>query len=217
MSPSDIESLQPRASSGGRCLHTFLVTSVITLFVLLFGVTAIAALFIWQIRTELSTLGESTHEATNPQRLQGAPEYKVQNFAFLRAKSGHLKNITMPLKKGSLNTVGSAYEFDSVQSIVQPHKEGSYLLYLDLVLRCGGSNSDSCGPIDVTVRIKDETDRSLLECQVSAKLGRVEKCWKVVQLKPEHRLLAQMEARGDSRNWELDTEQSGMGMFLVDG
>ncbi|KAJ8345347.1 hypothetical protein SKAU_G00295400 [Synaphobranchus kaupii] len=152
MSASDIESLQPRASSGRRCLHAFLITSVITQFVLLFGVTVIAALFIRQIQTELATLTKPTHkspEAILDPRM-GNSGYKVQNFAYLRPESGSLKNDTVKWMAESPESVGSGYKFSDT---LQPNKEGSYLIYLDLVLRCVRNDARLCSSTNITVRV----------------------------------------------------------------
>ncbi|KAJ8254083.1 hypothetical protein COCON_G00206950 [Conger conger] len=213
MTASDIESLQPRTRSGGRCLPAFLITSMITLFVLLAGVTFTAALFIRQLQTELANLTKTTHEQTGPSAQLSESQYKVQNFAFLRASSGVLNNVTMEWKNRSLETVGSGYTFSDVQHTLQPQAEGSYLLYLDLVLLC---RDPPCSAINGTVVVKSEREQ-LLECQFSAPQRRTEKCWQVVRVDKAHRLVAVMSVRGATDKWELDTEKSGMGMFLVDG
>ncbi|XP_035253010.1 uncharacterized protein LOC118216099 [Anguilla anguilla] len=223
MTASDIESLQPRASSGGRCLHAFLITSVITLFVLLFGVTVTAALFIRQIQTELLALSNETHGHTERTAYADMlkSEHKVKNFAFLRAKSGGLEDETMDWHA---EAVGSGFTYYEQQRTLQPQRSGSYLLYLDLALRCTANKLRNCSSVTVTVTVQG-TD-SLLECRATGagagastgtRQGLPVKCWTVVQLKPQQRLVAVMEARGNTPNWELVTVRSGMGMFLVDG
>ncbi|KAG5832742.1 hypothetical protein ANANG_G00294380 [Anguilla anguilla] len=148
-------------------------------------------------------------------------EHKVKNFAFLRAKSGSLKNETMDWTAGA---VGSGFTYNKHQHALQPQRSGSYLLYLDLALRCTANELRNCSSVTVTVTVQGTG--SVLECRATGagagvstgtRQGLPVKCWTVVQLKPQQRLVAVMEARGNTPNWELVTVRSGMGMFLVDG
>lgn len=126
----------------------------------------------------------------------------------------------MGWKSKSVNeTVGSGYKFLKTQHSLWPQAEGSYLLYLDLVLRCRHLEPQDCGAIDVAMLVKrggHNCDKSLLECRASASQRRA-KCWDVVQMGSQCSLVVWMEVRGDAKSWELDMEHSGMGMFLVDG
>lgn len=87
MTATDVESLQPRAV---RCLHACLVTSVITLFVLLLGVTVTAALFIRQMQTELETVTKATHQPTEDMQSHAAlvkHKYKVGMHYFVNSQT----------------------------------------------------------------------------------------------------------------------------------
>ncbi|KAG9337856.1 hypothetical protein JZ751_027507 [Albula glossodonta] len=218
MTATDIESLQPRA---GRSLQACLVTSVITLFVLLIGVTVTATLFIRQIQTELATISKDPLEHIPGSEAYRSEKYKMQNFAYLRANSDQLKNETMTWAASSSGSVGSRYLYNDKQQALQPQLEGSYLLYLDLELRCVRSDLRKCGEAHVTVKVMMNMQSSTLDCEAQLPRGkkdvRAAKCWKVVQLGPTDRLITSMEAHGDTQSWKLNTNQSGLGMFLVDG
>lgn len=124
---------------------------------------------------------------------------------------------SIPYGKG--HTVGSLYSYDTNQKVLNVKKSGSYFLYVQLSLSCKAN----CTPGQFTVSFYNLLNRKELTCTVSLPdaigdepVSRT--CWHVVTF-PENgnRLMAKSEFKHKLDNWTLQMNDSGFGMFLVDG
>ncbi|XP_036409258.1 uncharacterized protein LOC118795027 [Megalops cyprinoides] len=217
MTATDMESLQSRSGTGSRQVQTCLLVSVMTLFALLVGGTVTTAVLIRHIQTELAAI-RATGAAEDPSRPapHHSSEYKMLNFAYLHASSDSLENATMQFS--SHQSVGSGFSYSAMQHTLHPRGGGSFLLYMDLVYIPDPARN--LGSATVTVRVSSQ-DSAGLECRAQLHAGdsqvRAHKCWRVMQLDPGRRLVANMEVQGEAGGWRLDTRHSGLGIFLVDG
>ncbi|XP_074485238.1 uncharacterized protein LOC141764158 [Sebastes fasciatus] len=214
----DAESLQKK-SSGRRlsCLDVFLVVSVLFLFVSLSAVAVGGLLAVMELRAKLEPL---THPHVHPKasRMTGDtpdPAYKMQNFAYLEAKSSELKTSTMhwdAVDYATGTSVGSNFLFDAEQHLLKAKQFGIYFIYIDLNLTCTGT----CDAGLLIVRLDDK-----LTCEVElpemADITPVSrKCWTVSRLEGQ-KLLTQMTVPENGlTDWKLELKGSGLGMFLVD-
>lgn len=123
-----------------------------------------------------------------------------------------------PIKYGRDDTVGSLYAYDETQKVLNVNESGSYFLYVQLSLSCKGT----CKSGQFTVSFYSLQNRKELTCTVSLPETRDEPvsrtCWRVVTfLENRNRLMAKSELKGNLDNWALQMNDSGFGMFLVDG
>lgn len=210
----DVESLK---KSDRRRLDVFLVTSIILLFMLVAAGVAGGVMVVMGLRAKVEHMRPALEIGT-PAKMTGdipAPGYKMQNFAYLRAKSRHLENGTMlwdPVNYLEGHSIGSHFFFDSNQHSLQPKKKGHYFMYIDINVSC----NFNCSAGLLTVRLGDQ-----LTCKVElpkeAESPVSKKCWTVAHMDGETRLLAQMNIIMNKQDhWILDLDNSKLGMFLVD-
>ncbi|ROL54825.1 hypothetical protein DPX16_23277 [Anabarilius grahami] len=222
---TDVEGQSPAARSRSRCLDTFLTVSVIALFVMFAIALAGALWFAKHIENEINE--RKTRQLDGSADLLVAPmpvsAYKMQNFAYLRAIESELKSENVmaweSIQYGKGHTVGSLYTYDENQKVLNVKESGSYFLYVQLSLSCKGI----CQPGQFTVSFYNLLNRKELTCTVSLPDGNGNEpvrrtCWRVVTF-PENgnRLMAKSEIQGKLDNWTLEMNDSGFGMFLVDG
>lgn len=124
---------------------------------------------------------------------------------------------SIPYGKG--HTVGSLYTYDENQKVLNVKESGSYFLYVQLSLSCKAD----CQSGQFTVSFENQNNMKELTCTVSLPDGNRKEpvsrtCWRVVTF-PENgnRLLAKSEFQNTLDNWALEMNDSGFGMFLVDG
>ncbi|KAF4075507.1 hypothetical protein AMELA_G00235200 [Ameiurus melas] len=224
MSSTDVESLQPGPRRRGSCMDTFLLVSVLTLFLMVLSGAALGFWIVKDLRAEM----HGVHTAPEPFRsamnmtLRGLPNaYKMENFAYLRAISSPVKNGTMlwePIVYRNSTTMGSRYKFNSEHGALRMEKGGTYFMYTQLNLTC----TWRCGGGSLSVTFEDNQGKEHLSCTLhlpdTTSIPVVEKCWTVIHhLEPNSRLIAKMHATVPPRGWSLDLNHSGFGMFLVDG
>nr|XP_055062569.1 uncharacterized protein LOC129445382 [Misgurnus anguillicaudatus] len=231
---ADVESqsvVRPR----GRCLDAFLTTSVVLLFVMFLVALGGALLFAKHLESEINTrMPRETDGSVSP-RIAPSPltesenSYKVQNFAHLRATNSELKPGVMKwetIEYGEGESIGSLYQYEEKQSVLNVMASGSYFLYAKLTFYC----VHVCPPAHFNVIFYDQLETKQLTCSVSlpdysnsnASHPVTRTCWQVVTLlKKESRLLAKTEFTEEltekQKNWRLELNDSGFGMFLVDG
>ncbi|KAI7810911.1 uncharacterized protein LOC130552934 [Triplophysa rosa] len=221
---SDVES-QSAARPRGRCLDTFLITSVVALFVMFLAGLGGALLFARYLESEMEA--RMTPKSNGQVVAQIADKlsensYKGQNFAYLRATNSELKNGTMmwePIAYGDGQSMGALYNYDKRQSVLNVAASGSYFLYVQLNFSC----VHVCPQARFTVKFKDQNANTRLTCSVSLPSGTQpvsHTCWSVVTLsEKDSRLLAGTEFTEFSEpfhNWKLELNDSGFGMFRVD-
>lgn len=234
---TDVESQSPATRSRSRCLDTFLVGSVIALFLML-GVTIAGALvFANRIERKLNERPSGESQSQPRSSVSDQPSsYKMQNFAYLEATKSELKNESMhwkPVNYGEIKTVGSLYNFNQIQHVLTVKEQGSYFLYVTLTFSCthvcDPAQFDVTFPKDTSPAVKsgDQHPSPWLTCSVrlSQDKGRenasvTKTCWNVVTFpENENRLLAiaKIVLEGKQHNWKLELNHSGFGIFLIDG
>lgn len=119
---------------------------------------------------------------------------------------------------GSGSSIGTILDFNQKQSKLTVKREGSYFIYLNLLLKSNDNAHSTNGT--VTVKLK-YSDRELLTCEVklAEDMAVEKKCWAVVQhLERESSIIADMIVHGSSpvKGWTLGINESGFGIFLVD-
>ncbi|XP_058496958.1 uncharacterized protein LOC131467204 [Solea solea] len=211
----DVESLQKTDSRRGSCLHVFLVVSIVFLFVAVAGLAAGGVMFALDVRSKLKpfeVLPPTAERLTGPAPY---PEYKMQKFAFLEAKSVELKNSTMhwhPVHYGAAVSVGTNFLFDPAQQSLKPHQEGTYFMYMELNVTC----TFNCSPGLLSVSVGDKLTCNLRLPATTNSAPVSKKCWAVSQMNGK-KLVMQMTVHGEAmRYWRLESTGSGFGMFLVD-
>ncbi|XP_059407701.1 uncharacterized protein LOC132142079 [Carassius carassius] len=225
---TDVESQSPAARSRGRCLDTFLTVSVIALFFMFMVALAGALYFAKHIEDEINKRTTRHLDGSADALVAPFPEtgnaYKMQNFAYLRATESELKSGVMAWESiayGRGQTIGSLYSYDKKQNVLNVNESGSYFLYVQLTFSCAGICPS--GPSDqFTVSFNNRLNNVELTCTVSLHEWREDTpisktCWRVVTF-PENgeRIVAKSQFKGSS-DWKLEMNDSGFGMFLVDG
>ncbi|XP_056313299.1 uncharacterized protein LOC130228823 [Danio aesculapii] len=233
---TDVESQSPATRSRSRCLDTFLVGSVIALF-LMFGVAIAGALFFAnhiERKMNARSSGESQESRSLASILDQTSSYKMQSFAYLEATNSQLETGVMPWKPvnyGEIQTVGSLYSFNQVQQALTVKEQGSYFLYVTLTFSCTHvcepAQFDVIFPKESSHAVKPGEQHAWLTCsvQLSQDEGRenatVSKtCWNVITFtENENRLLAKAKTdfKHKQHNWKLELNHSGFGIFLIDG
>ncbi|XP_039539796.1 uncharacterized protein LOC120487624 [Pimephales promelas] len=222
---TDVES---QSRSRGRRLDAFLIGSVIALFLMFAGALAGALWFAKHIENELNerkTRESESEASTGPRNMHlsdTGDAYKMQNFAYLRAIKSELKSENMAWEGfayGNTHTIGSLYSYDKSQKALDVKNSGSYFVYVQLSLFCNGI----CSPGKFTVSFYNHLNSKELSCTVSLPEGTKPEpisktCWHVVTF-PENgnRLMAKSEVQDSLGDWSLLVNDSGFGMFLVDG
>ncbi|KAK7161003.1 hypothetical protein R3I94_003847 [Phoxinus phoxinus] len=220
---TDVESQsRPRA----RCLDTFLTGSVIALFIMFAVALGGALWFAKHIENEINGRKSQESESESGPLKANFPDngnaYKMQNFAYLRAIQSELKSENMAWEGfayGKTHTIGSLYSYDKSQKALDVKDSGSYFLYVQLSLFCKGI----CSPGQFTVSFYNRMNSKELSCTVllpeangTEPVSRT--CWRVVTFPGKvNRLMAKSEIQGSLGDWSLQVNDSGFGMFLVDG
>ncbi|XP_074553777.1 uncharacterized protein LOC141810276 [Halichoeres trimaculatus] len=210
----DVESLQKSGSRRGRCLDTFLVVSIIFLFVAVTAVAAGGVICVMGLKSQLDL-----HAAPYP----GAPEptsyqkYKMENFAYLRAEKNKLVTGNMALAEfdyGDGTSVGSNFDFNPKQFSLQPKKEGTYFVYTDLIFTC----TQTCPQGVVTVNVGDKLtcEVELPERSEPSATPVSKRCWTVTRIESEKLHTHMTLPKTGFHNWQLELKGSGLGVFLVD-
>ncbi|XP_062865670.1 uncharacterized protein LOC134328509 [Trichomycterus rosablanca] len=231
----DVERAQKGAGgeSRGRCKIACLVCSVLALYALVLAGGALGFWTLHQLRADMERSWVPTHEA-----LRSAGTHfkilsvllfrffqvssRIQNFAYVRAISSKIENEVMRWESypfGDTDTVGSRYSYDSKQATVTVNQEGTYFLYVQLTLNC----KHHCDNGSLGVNFESEREEKLLTCDLdlpeTPSTPVTKKCWTVIpRLAKGSRLHARMDTRKrEWKSWTIDLNQSGFGMFLVDG
>ncbi|XP_056625824.1 uncharacterized protein LOC130438076 [Triplophysa dalaica] len=218
---ADVES-QSAARPRGRCLDTFLITSVVALFVMFLAGLGGALLFAKHLESQMNAR-RTPKSSGQVGDILSENSYKGQNFAYLRATDSKLKNGTMtwePIEYGDSQSVGALYDYNNQQSVLKVAASGSYFLYVQLNFSC----MHKCPEDRFTVKFKDQNANTRLTCSVTLPNGTQpvsHTCWSVLTLsEKDSRLLAGSEFTEffeTSVNWKLELNDSGFGMFRVDG
>lgn len=122
-----------------------------------------------------------------------------------------------PIEYGDTQSVGALYDYNNQQSVLKVAASGSYFLYVQLNFSC----LHICPEARFTVKIKDQNANTRLTCSGSLPRGMKpvsHTCWSVLTLsEKDSRLLAGSEFSESIHNWKLELNDSGFGMFRVDG
>ncbi|XP_054897644.1 uncharacterized protein LOC129367316 [Poeciliopsis prolifica] len=213
-SQADAESLQKSVGRRRSLVDFLLGMSVVILFV---AVTALAVggmLVVKELRSELRDPAPGSARLVDSGSTSPSA-YKVHNFAYLKATESKLDNTTMSwgvVDSVEGKSVGSNFEYDPLKRSLTPSKRGVYFMYIQVTVNC--THKCHAGVLKLEVGNK-------LTCHVELtddveKLPVSKKCWTVTELKNED-LIAQMTVpKNVPHNWILDTETSGLGLFLVE-
>lgn len=120
---------------------------------------------------------------------------------------------------GKTHTIGSLYSYDKSHKALDVTYSGSYFLYVELSLSCTGI----CSPGIFNVSFYNRHDSKEFSCTVllpkvngSEPVRRT--CWHVVTFPEDgNRLMAKSEIQGSLDDWSLLFNDSGFGIFRVDG
>ncbi|XP_042614864.1 uncharacterized protein LOC109088351 [Cyprinus carpio] len=223
---ADVESQSPAARSRSRCLDTFLTVSVIALFLMFMVAGSGALYFAKHIKDEIDA--RTTRRSDGSANALVAPfaktgnAYKMENFVYLRATESELKTGVMAWETfayGKGQTIGSRYSYEEKQNVLNIKEGGTYFLYVQLNFSCTGR----CPSGQFTVSFYNKHNSEELSCTVSLPVWSEEAphsqtCWRVVTFpENENRLMAKSQTEGTLDNWKLEMNDSGFGMFLVDG
>ncbi|KAA0721710.1 hypothetical protein E1301_Tti021371 [Triplophysa tibetana] len=218
---ADVES-QSAARPRGRCLDTFLITSVVALFVMFLAGLGGALLFARHLESQMNAR-RTPKSSGQVGDIPSGNSYKGQNFAYLRATNSELKDGVMmwePIKHGDTQSLGALYDYKNNKRVLEVAASGSYFLYVQLNFSC----MHICPAARFTVKFKDQSANTRLTCSVSMPNGTQpvsHTCWSVVTLSEKgSQLLAGsefIEFSEPSGNWKLELNDSGFGMFRVDG
>lgn len=132
-------------------------------------------------------------------------------------KTGVMAWETFAYGKGQ--TIGSRYSYEEKQNVLNIKEGGTYFLYVQLNFSCTGR----CPSGQFTVSFYNKHNSEELSCTVSLPVWSEEAphsqtCWRVVTFpENENRLMAKSQTEGTLDNWKLEMNDSGFGMFLVDG
>lgn len=212
----DVESQQKSGSRRGRCLDTFLVVSIIFLFVAVIALAAGGVIFVMKLTSELHSRGLPNLGATESVEMS-YQTYKMQNFAYLRAAESKLKTGNMALEAfiyGDEKSFGSNFDFDPKQLSLKPKKEGTYFIYIDLNFTC--TNICPQGVVRVSVSDKLTCEVELPERSEPSATPVNKRCWTVARIEPEKLHTHMTVPETGFRNWMLEKKGSGLGVFLVD-
>ncbi|XP_051802266.1 uncharacterized protein LOC127533406 isoform X2 [Acanthochromis polyacanthus] len=228
----DVESLQESGRRRGSCLDIFLVVSVVFLFVTLTALTVVGLMVVMELRSELKTLRVSNPRefetpSLPPSKLQAD---KMQNYAYLEATPGELRNSTMSwleFEQGNWKSVGNNVDFDKKQHSLKLKQKGTYFMFIDLNVTCKAICNAGLLRVHVGDKLTCELELpATLEkpqnvtsvsrkTSESRKTSVSSKCWTVSWLSDE-KLLAQMTvSEGQLNDWFLEGTGSGFGVFLV--
>ncbi|KAL6482429.1 hypothetical protein MHYP_G00105090 [Metynnis hypsauchen] len=225
MSSTDLESLETGAArSRCRRMDACLVGSVLALFALTVAGFALALLFALGLKTEVDSIKKrDVHDgpALGFQHADTGSGYKMQNFAYMRATNSEVKQGAMlweSISYGNGNTVGPGYTYKSNQGKLIVEREGSYFLYTQLNLSC----VYQCAEESLTLTFLNQDNNEQLSCTVKLPAKHrdpvVRKCWTVIpHLEKKNGVMARITTATSLKNWQLDLNSSGFGMFLVDG
>lgn len=210
---TDEESLQASGRGRGRCVSAFLVVSVLFLFVAVAALAAGGMMVAMDLQAKLAAASPKFDTSELPGH-SSYPDYKMQNFAFLQAKSSELKNSTMrwaPVSHGAGVSVGSNFLFNSEQHSLTAEQEGTYFMYIALNLTC----THRCNAGLLSVRVGDKLTCEVNLPAVADATPVSRKCWTVSQMNRQ-KLLMQMSVPEEGLlDWKLELNSSGFGMFLV--
>nr|XP_046263388.1 uncharacterized protein LOC124068892 [Scatophagus argus] len=209
----DVESLKRSVRQRGSCLDFFLVISIVFLFVAMAGMAVGGVLFVNDLRTKLDSSPKTMKFET--EKLTGdEPTYKMQNFVYLEVGSSVLQNYTMswhPVMYLSGSSIGSNFVYDEHQKSLMPKQEGTYFIYIELNLTC----IYDCKEGLLSMHVDDKLTCEVQLPAVADSKPVSTKCWTVSHIKGQ-RLLTQMTVpEGGLKNWKLELNGSGLGMFLV--
>lgn len=210
----DVESLKKSGSPRLRCLDVFLVVSVVFLFS---AVTALAVgglILGTRLQSDVvQMLRPSPMHDKIQARTQPDDVYKMQNVAYLQAKTNTLTTGTMKwsvVPYGEGNSVGSLYVFDPVQHIITPTRGGHYFVYVDLKLAC--TNGCDPGHFEVIVGKVLNCTVDLPRSEEQTPLTR--QCWQVCTMDETTRLATEMVVPTGLENWQMVSFT--LGIFRVD-
>ncbi|KAF4118026.1 hypothetical protein G5714_000077 [Onychostoma macrolepis] len=223
---ADVESQSPAARPRSRYLDTFLTVSVIALFFMFMVTLAGALYFAKHIEDEINARATRHVDGVTDSLVASIRDsgnaYKMQNFAYLRATESELKTGVMawePFAFGKGQTIGSLYSYEKKQNVLNINESGSYFLYVQLNFSCSGQ----CPSGQFTVIFSNKHNSEELTCTVllpewSKEMPHTQTCWRIVTFpENENRLMAKSQIKGTLDNWKLEMNDSGFGMFLVDG
>lgn len=111
---------------------------------------------------------------------------------------------------GEGTSKGDFFDFNPDENSLKPKKAGMYFIYMKLNFTC--SHKDNCKSGHLKVQVGDK-----LTCEVElGSTGAVSRnCWAVSFIDGQS-LLAQMTVpKTGLKNWRLELEGSGLGMFLI--
>ncbi|XP_076143489.1 uncharacterized protein LOC143125688 [Alosa pseudoharengus] len=228
MSSKDVESLQPTVRNSNKCVHLSLACLAFAVIVTSLGGAAVVVLA-WNkmdllnknidMLMSIQSSGTGYHGATQ-YALAEADKFKSRNLAYLRASQDKIDVGTMKwdaIDIGNGSSIGANFDYDSVQRMLTVKREGSYFIYLNLNFTNADLDCDRNSTVQVTLKSKG---RVLLSCEVKLKdcPTVTERCWAVVQhLDRDSRISGDISVHGEKPSrWQLVSNDSGFGMFLVD-
>lgn len=141
--------------------------------------------------------------------------YKMENFAYLQAKTSDLsQSMTMqwaPVHYGAGQSVGSNFKFDPVKHMLEPERDGMYFMYVELNFTCTFNCSASLIRVDVADKLTCEVKLPAVTDSTPV----TKKCWAVSRIHKQG-LVSQLTVPAEQlQYWRLERTGSGFGMFLV--
>ncbi|XP_023677726.2 uncharacterized protein [Paramormyrops kingsleyae] len=202
---SDMEALRPPTGSSSGSPSIWLVAMVVVLFVTLIGGTVTVTLMVMEIRRELAEIN-MTHPHNHS---------KVhQSSSILTPKFEQVKTTTILWE---LHPGQSGVTYNADNGKIQVEHNGTYLMYLNLGVRCNPHNY--CSRATLTIRVKDQT-KTQLTCEVKLPAGAktvwANDCLSVVPLSAQQPLMAEMITTVENEEWKLIREHSKLGLLPVD-
>lgn len=123
-----------------------------------------------------------------------------------------------PIPYGTHSTMGALYAYDPSHRALTVGRAGSYFMYVQLNISC----LSTCKNESLTLSFTDQYNSEQLSCTVKLQSKHPEpvmhKCWTVMpHLEKNSRLLGKILSSTDLKQWKLEPNSSGFGIFLVDG
>ncbi|XP_029943411.1 uncharacterized protein LOC115385492 [Salarias fasciatus] len=205
----DPESLHERRRRR-RCLDVFFTVSIVFLYVAMAAVTGCGVMFV--MKSEPSSQKYDLLRETRPQT------YQTENFVYLESISGQLdyssNMLLAAIHSGDGTSVGRNFEFNSKVHSLTPRREGYYFMYVTLNVTCTANCTRGRLSVKVNEKLTCDVDLPSTDQLPSKERSVTQRCWTVTRLGVE-KLSAHITPRG-LQNWKLESQGSGLGMFLVD-
>ncbi|KAL2086368.1 hypothetical protein ACEWY4_017427 [Coilia grayii] len=224
MTSTDVESLVSTLRHRNKCVYVCLTCLTVALVATSLCGAAVFALLWGNVQKQISSLKPPQTMSMSLSSSPEADRFKSGHLAYLRATQVEAKhNHTMiweAIPYGSSSSVGSNFQYDQPKGMLTVKSAGSYFVYINLRFT---PTDTSCARNRINVTLKSAGE-PLLSCVVELPDCQVhyapvtKKCWDVVRhLQENSQLSADMHGTKDELyGWKLVSNDSGLGIFLVD-